>query len=286
MRDCRGQIGGIKRGKPGENRRSLARAHDQPRSHLLADAARKAGTGSVIDRNCDYARDSAGQKGSDPLGAVGTPEEDGIAFGDVAGLKFAGKLGGSIAQYGRRTSAPGGIHAERRRRARSPAAIGTEVVVAWVIRYTCPHTLFSSTIPGTSQKVCSRWARIGVEWRDSYKYEWRDRLDFVGRTDLAGSVSGAVGSGRWRGCVASERPDRKPDLQRLIQWTIARPQPGRSCRRTYSPQARLVKQMTNCANGWSGSGTSPALRLIPTGRPPSTRWVQQSLNRRTGFSAG
>jgi hypothetical protein len=58
----------------------------------LTDAQSEVGAGSVVDGDGNYARESAAEKGRDPLGRVLTPEEGCIALSDVARGKFACKL--------------------------------------------------------------------------------------------------------------------------------------------------------------------------------------------------
>src|ERR1035438_6684195 len=80
LSDGGGQIGGIEGGESFEMRGAIARAENELRADLLADAARKVGAGSVVDRNGENSRDSAAQERGDPLGRVRAPEKDRVAL--------------------------------------------------------------------------------------------------------------------------------------------------------------------------------------------------------------
>src|ERR1019366_185506 len=86
------QIDGTEGGESFEMHGALAWTQDQFRADLLADTSRKIGAGSIVDGHGENSRESAAQERGDPLGAVGTPEQDRIALRDVARGEFAREL--------------------------------------------------------------------------------------------------------------------------------------------------------------------------------------------------
>ena len=151
--DCGGQIGGID-GCDSldlfEERGAFARTQHQPGSHLRADAAREIGAGGIVDGNGNDPAKRAAEERRHPLGTVRAPQQDRITLRDVARLELAGKL---IRHFGDTLVAPTLVPvASRKHVGAGVIAISAPAFeIVQRIQQTCPHTLFSSTIPRTLQ---------------------------------------------------------------------------------------------------------------------------------------
>jgi hypothetical protein len=126
--------------------RPFARAQHQLRSHLCADPARKIRAGRIVDRNSDHPAKRASEKRRHPFRTVRPPQQHGVALYNVARFQLAGKL---ISNSCDPRIAPALAPVSSRKHVGTAVAPALEIVQR--IQYTCPHTLFSSTIPTTLQ---------------------------------------------------------------------------------------------------------------------------------------
>ena len=136
---------------PGKHRRPFARTHHQPGSYLRADAPCKIRACAIIDRNRNHATQRASQKGRNPFGAVRSPQQHRVALYDLARFKLPRKL---IRNSHNAPVSPALMPVPARKHVgtlvtRTHLAPALEIVQR--IQQTCPHTLFSSTIPRTLQ---------------------------------------------------------------------------------------------------------------------------------------
>src|SRR6266852_1965694 len=171
FRDCARQIDGIDgcdlfrldllRHEPVENRGSLPRTHHQPGSDLRTDAARKIGTGGIIDGNGNDPAKRASQERRHPLGAVRTPQQHRIALGNVACFELAGKL---IRHSGDLLVVPTLAPVSSRKHVGAGVILAPALEIVQRIQHTCPHTLFSSTIPRTLQGYRARCHSLMAGW--------------------------------------------------------------------------------------------------------------------------
>ena len=121
---------------------ALARTDNQLRSDLQTDPAGEIRTRSIVHRNRNHPAERASKECRHPLRAVRAPEQHRVALADVARLQFARK---AIGTFGHTTIAP----------ALAPvtawinvgALVAPALEIVQVVQQTCPHTLFSSTIP-------------------------------------------------------------------------------------------------------------------------------------------
>src|ERR1700692_1129789 len=75
-----------------KDRSTFARAQDQLRRYLSADATRKIGAGSIVEWDGDDSGKRASEKCRYPLGTVRSPQHHSTALVDFAGLQFAREL--------------------------------------------------------------------------------------------------------------------------------------------------------------------------------------------------
>src|ERR1017187_3046578 len=121
----------------------VTRTQHESGPYLRTDPSSKVGTGPIIDRNGNHSTKRASQKCRHPLGAVRTPQQHRIPPADVASLKLAGKL---IRYFGNALVAPTLMPVTARKHVGAVVLLAPALEIIQRIQYTCPHTLFSSTI--------------------------------------------------------------------------------------------------------------------------------------------
>ncbi len=129
-----------------EDRGPFARTQHQLRAHHRADPARKIRSGGIVDGDSNYPAKRASQERRHPLGTVRTPQQHRIALCDIARFELAGKL---TRHSGDARVVPALSPVSPGKHVGAVAAPALEIVQR--IQHTCPHTLFSSTIPTTLQ---------------------------------------------------------------------------------------------------------------------------------------